>query len=167
MKPQGWRVACRSRWVREAGGIPPIELAPPSGRYLSFSEREEIALLWAQDHGVREIARRLGVSLDHLARTAPECNDSWWYSEVSGHSRAVESRESGRTPEGRQTCRERTATNIRAEPIGRNGSGFARQTDSGAQCTMEGATARPAGGSALGRLLESRTDQSPIASRLS
>lgn len=31
-----------------------------SGRYLSFYEREEIALLRVQGHGVREIARRLG-----------------------------------------------------------------------------------------------------------
>ena len=50
------------RWFREAGGMPPIELSLPSGRYLSFSEREEIALLWAQDHGVCEIARRIGRS---------------------------------------------------------------------------------------------------------
>jgi hypothetical protein len=47
------------RWFREAGGMPPIELVPRSDRYLSFSEREEIALLRAQYHGVREIARRL------------------------------------------------------------------------------------------------------------
>src|SRR5690606_29718556 len=32
----------------------------PSGRYLSFEEREEIALLRAKDKGVREIARELG-----------------------------------------------------------------------------------------------------------
>jgi hypothetical protein len=32
----------------------------PSGRYLSFAEREEIALLKAQDKGVREIARAIG-----------------------------------------------------------------------------------------------------------
>jgi IS30 family transposase len=32
----------------------------PSGRYLSFGEREEIALLKAQGIGVREIALRLG-----------------------------------------------------------------------------------------------------------
>ncbi|WZU35678.1 IS30 family transposase ISPfr9 (plasmid) [Rhodococcus ruber] len=37
-----------------------IELTEPGGRYLSFSEREEIAILRAQDVGVREIARRLG-----------------------------------------------------------------------------------------------------------
>lgn len=52
-----------SRWFREAGGMPPSHLAPwaqpPSGRYLSFAEREEIALLRAQGHGVREIARRI------------------------------------------------------------------------------------------------------------
>lgn len=33
---------------------------PISGRYLSFSEREEIALLHVQGTGVREIARRIG-----------------------------------------------------------------------------------------------------------
>ena len=47
------------RWFREAGGMPPIKLAPDAGSYLSFSEREEIALLRAEDCGVREIARRL------------------------------------------------------------------------------------------------------------
>ncbi|TPG52086.1 helix-turn-helix domain-containing protein [Sphingomonas glacialis] len=31
-----------------------------SGRYLSLAEREEIALLLVQGHGVCEIARRLG-----------------------------------------------------------------------------------------------------------
>jgi IS30 family transposase len=48
------------RWFRHAGGMSPISLAEPTGRYLSFAEREEIALLKAQDHGVREIARRIG-----------------------------------------------------------------------------------------------------------
>ena len=49
-----------SRWFRQAGGMPPISLAPVSGRYLSFAEREEIAIWHAQGLGVREIARRLG-----------------------------------------------------------------------------------------------------------
>ncbi|WP_444543575.1 IS30 family transposase [Micromonospora okii] len=49
-----------SRWFRERGGMPSISLAPPSGRYLSFVEREEIALLRARGAGVREIARTLG-----------------------------------------------------------------------------------------------------------
>ena len=49
-----------ARWFRHAGGMPPISLAEPAGRYLSFAEREEIALLRAQGAGVREIARRTG-----------------------------------------------------------------------------------------------------------
>jgi hypothetical protein len=40
-----------SRWFRERGGMASIRLRPPSGRYLSFAEREEIALLRAQDVG--------------------------------------------------------------------------------------------------------------------
>jgi Helix-turn-helix domain len=49
-----------ARWFRHAGGMPPLSLAEPTGRYLSFAEREEVALLHAQDVGVRQIARRLG-----------------------------------------------------------------------------------------------------------
>jgi len=48
------------RWFRHAGGMAPLSLDEPSGRYLSFAEREEIALLKAQDKGVREIARTIG-----------------------------------------------------------------------------------------------------------
>src|SRR5699024_9098100 len=49
-----------SRWFRHAGGMAPISLLEPTGRYLSFTEREEIALLLAQGHGIREVARRVG-----------------------------------------------------------------------------------------------------------
>lgn len=48
------------RWFHNAGGMPPLDLTPLSGRYLSFSEREEIALLKAQGAGVRQIARAIG-----------------------------------------------------------------------------------------------------------
>lgn len=48
------------RWFRHAGGMTPISLDEPVGRYLSFVEREEIAILRSQEVGVREIARRLG-----------------------------------------------------------------------------------------------------------
>ena len=62
------------RWFRENGGMPPTILAPSakplSGRYLSFQEREEIALLLAQGLGVREIARRLGRSASTVSREA-------------------------------------------------------------------------------------------------
>ncbi len=39
--------AAGSRWFRQGGGMPSVDLAPLSGRYLSFREREEIALLRA------------------------------------------------------------------------------------------------------------------------
>ena len=45
-----------TRWFRHAGGMPPIELAPISGRYLSFSEREDIAVMRAQGVSMRQIA---------------------------------------------------------------------------------------------------------------
>jgi IS30 family transposase len=60
--------AVGSRWFRQAGGMPPITLAPLSGRYLSFAEREEIAILRAQQLGVREIARRVGRSPSTISR---------------------------------------------------------------------------------------------------
>ncbi len=59
-----------SRWFRERGGMPSIELTAVSGRYLSFAEREEIALLKAQDLGVCEIARRLGRSASTISRNS-------------------------------------------------------------------------------------------------
>ncbi|MDQ0935209.1 hypothetical protein QFZ49_005180 [Streptomyces turgidiscabies] len=49
-----------ARWFRHAGGMPPISLAEPTGRYLAFEEREEIAILRAMNKGVLEIARALG-----------------------------------------------------------------------------------------------------------
>jgi hypothetical protein len=57
-----------TRWFREGGGMPPLSLAPLSGRYLSFAEREEIALLKAQKVGVREIARRVGRDASTISR---------------------------------------------------------------------------------------------------
>jgi len=48
--------------------MPPLNLAPVSGRYLSFAEREEITILHAQDVGVRDIARRLGRSPSTISR---------------------------------------------------------------------------------------------------
>ena len=61
-----------SRWFRLSGGLAPSHLArsskPLSERYLSFAEREEIALLRAQGAGVREVARRLGRAASTISR---------------------------------------------------------------------------------------------------
>src|SRR5215217_4614357 len=62
------------RWFIQAGGMSPVSLAEPCGRYLSMVEREEIAVLRGRV-SIREVARRLGrapstVSRE-LARNAP------------------------------------------------------------------------------------------------
>jgi transposase, IS30 family len=64
----GLSSAVGTRWFRESGGMPPHALAPLSGRYLSFAEREEIAIFRAQGRGVREIARELGRSPSTISR---------------------------------------------------------------------------------------------------
>lgn len=56
------------RWFRHAGGVNPALPSTVSGRYLSFAEREDIALWRVQHLGVREIARRLGRSPSTISR---------------------------------------------------------------------------------------------------
>jgi IS30 family transposase len=56
------------RWFADAGGMSPIELVEPSGRYLSAEERETIALETAAGKGVREIARVLGRAPSTVSR---------------------------------------------------------------------------------------------------
>ncbi len=61
-----------TRLFRKAGGMPPAmfrsSVKPLSGRYLSFAEREEIALLRAQGHSMQEIGRRLGRYASTISR---------------------------------------------------------------------------------------------------
>jgi len=59
-------VGCR--WFRHGGGMPPMDLGPRTGRYLTFAEREEIALLRVQGGGVRSIARQIGRSPSTVSR---------------------------------------------------------------------------------------------------
>ena len=57
-----------ARWFRHRGGMPLFMSIPISGRYLSFAQREEIGMLWAQNIGVREIARRIERSPSTVSR---------------------------------------------------------------------------------------------------
>ncbi len=64
--------AVGARWFRKAGGMPPSMFGqsakPLSARYLSFAEREEIALLRAQGHSMQKIARRLERAASTISR---------------------------------------------------------------------------------------------------
>lgn len=61
-----------TRWFRRSGGMPPTHLSvfakPISGRYLSFREREEIALMRVQGFGVRHIAGALDRAPSTISR---------------------------------------------------------------------------------------------------
>jgi IS30 family transposase len=56
------------RWFRHAGGVNPRLPVTVSGRYLSFTEREDIAIWHAQHISAREIARRLGRDPSTISR---------------------------------------------------------------------------------------------------
>ena len=64
--------AVGTRWFRKAGGMPPsmfgLTAKPLCGRYLSFAEREEIALLRVQGYSMQEVARRLGRVASTISR---------------------------------------------------------------------------------------------------
>ena len=60
--------AVGTRWFREHGGMASIPRGPLSGRFLSFGEREEVALLRVRGCGVRQIARQLGRSASTISR---------------------------------------------------------------------------------------------------
>src|SRR5664280_671351 len=60
--------AVGARWFRQSGGMPPLPLTPTSTRYLSFGEREEIAILHAKGAGVRGIAGALKRSPSTISR---------------------------------------------------------------------------------------------------
>jgi IS30 family transposase len=60
--------AVGNRWFRQAGGVTPKLPPAVSGRYLSFAEREDIAIGHAQAAGVREIARLLCRSPSTVSR---------------------------------------------------------------------------------------------------
>ena len=55
-------------WLREAGGVRPRRGLDLQGRYLSFAEREELALGRAAGESIRAIAERLGRSPSTISR---------------------------------------------------------------------------------------------------
>jgi IS30 family transposase len=63
-------VSARSgwNWYSECGGIPPMDLGEPSGRYLSLTEREEISAGLAGGASLRAIGRALGRPVSTIAR---------------------------------------------------------------------------------------------------
>jgi creatinine amidohydrolase len=85
--------AVGTRWFRESGGIRPVSLAPLSGRYLSFAEREEIAVLRVRGCGVREATSRTEArwSLPSPAGISVPSPYHFWLVSCAGKSRRTRS----------------------------------------------------------------------------
>jgi IS30 family transposase len=60
--------AVGTRWFREAGGMSPSDFEPLTGRYLSFAERDEIAICRAYGYSVREVAQHLSRAPSTISR---------------------------------------------------------------------------------------------------
>ncbi len=164
-----------SRWFREAGGMPPSTLAPSarprSGRYLSFVEREEIALLRAQNAKVREIARQLGRAPSTISRDRTHCVRSTQRghaqrrSGVSRHHGAMACGTGSPAPEAREACSQRKAADLCSGTALRPGRHAERAHDPWASCALEEATARAAAASAMGTRLEPGADRPSSSAR--
>jgi transposase, IS30 family len=77
------------RWILAAGGVRPRRGRDLHGRYLSFSEREEIALARAAGESVRSVARRLSRSPSTVSRELLRNADPHGcYRATSAHARA-------------------------------------------------------------------------------
>ena len=157
-----------TRWFREAGGMPPIALAPLSGRYLSFAEREEIAILHAQhargarDRPAAAVVRRRR-SRGSCAATRRPAATSW---------RIGRRRRSG-TPSGAPADRRSPSsppTIALREYVQDRLAGTIARPDGELVAGPDGALHRPPPrsprGPALGEVVEPGADLEPAAGRL-
>src|SRR6478609_10712000 len=88
----GMSVSWGRRTFRKAGGVNPTRAVALVGRYLSWSEREEIAALAHAGAGVREIARRLGRDPGTISRELDRGATHRGYRASVGQARADKAR---------------------------------------------------------------------------
>jgi IS30 family transposase len=78
-------------WVRQAGGVRPRRGRDLQGRYLSFAEREEVALGRAGGESIRSLSRRLGRSASMISRELARNSDAGGaYRATTAHPLAYE-----------------------------------------------------------------------------
>ena len=160
--------AVGTRWFRENGGMPPSNLAPLSGRYLSFGEREAIAILHAQGFGIREIARRLGrcpstISRELRRNAATRGGDL--------HYRATTAQWHADRRARRPKVAKLAANNKLRQYVQDGLAGVISATDGtsvpGPRCALDRSAARTPPGATLGEVVESGADCSQAPSRFS
>lgn len=156
-----------SRWFRHAGGMPPINLAEPPGRYLSFVEREEIALLVAQSHGVREIARQVGRDPSTISRELRR-NAATRASQRGYRAGAcpVEGAAGGQAPEGGEARHAPAASGLRRAAPVRRRARRPRPASAWAERVVGGPPTRASARPPLGQRVEPGADQPSPAGRV-
>jgi hypothetical protein len=103
------------RWFREGGGMPSVSRRPLWGRYLSFSEREEIALLRAGGAGsAGDRAAASAVAVEDLAGAASERRDPRRPARVPRLDGAVARRRACVSAEAGEARHERRVAAVRA-----------------------------------------------------
>ena len=103
-----------ARWFNQGGGMSTVSPLPMSRRFLSFAEREDIAVHRASGCGVREIARLTALPVDDLERTPQKRCDGAGSARLPRVQRTVARRLSSPTPEGRQARGPRCPSRLRS-----------------------------------------------------
>jgi len=159
------------RLFRKAGGIPPAmfrsSAKPLSGRYLSLAEREEIALLNAQGHSIREIGRRLGRAGSTISRELDRnAATHGGKMGLSGDGRSVARRSIGPPPQADQACAQPRLAQLCGRTPCRSCGAAKRLSRSWSRHQVERPPAGPVPGSAMDESLEPRADCPALADRL-
>lgn len=97
--------AVGTHWFRQAGGVAPNLPPTVSGRYLSFAEREDIAIWHAQKAGVRQIARRLGRSPSTIRELRRNASTRTWRLDYRASTAQWHAERRARRPPGLETGR--------------------------------------------------------------
>ena len=154
------------RWFRHAGGVNPCLCPSVSGRYLSFGEREEIALFRAQGLGVREIARRLNRSPSTISRELRRnASTRTWRLEYKATTAQWHAERRARRPKPAEAGCERSAPRLRGRSALGGGSSPRWPSFRSARSGVEGPQQAPPRRSPLGASLEPRADLEPAAGR--
>ena len=157
--------AVGTRWFRDGGGMSSVSMAPLSGRYLSFADREEIALR-ARACGVREIARKLRRSAStisrELRRNAATRGGHLDYRATTAQGHA--DRRFRRPKVAKLVAR--AAAPLRAAAAGGQHHASGRQVGRRADGALDRAPERPPPGPAMGERVEPAADRPTVAGGL-
>ena len=143
------------RWFREGGGMPAVTRAPLLGRYLSFAEREEIAILRAPGSGCAgDRAGGESFTVDDLRGAAPKRDDSRRQLGLSSVDGTVAFRQAREASEGCEAGRQRATAQLCAGASRWRCGAPRREKPAGASGSMDRASSRAAQGSAVGEGVE-------------